>query len=200
MNQRAADSFTAERRHFLKLGAAAAACSLVMPASAFATSIGSVARKLSFVNLHTDERLKATYWQNGAYQPNALGELDHLLRDWRTDEVHKIDIKLFDLLWELHQRLDSRAPFEIISGYRSPKTNATLAAASDGVAKKSLHMQGMAIDISFAGRELAHPPGHRHGGAHRPDPQQLAPRQERIERGHGGLRLGNGEREWSVFV
>lgn len=154
MNQRAADSFMAGRRHFLKLGAAAAACSLVMPAGAFATTIGSAARKLSFVNLHTDERLAATYWHNGRYQPKALGELDHLLRDWRTDELHKIDVKLFDVLWELHQRLDSRAPFEIISGYRSPKTNATLAAASDGVAKKSLHMQGMAIDIALGDAKL----------------------------------------------
>ncbi len=144
----------AERRHFLKLGAAAAACSLVMPASAFATSIGSVARKLSFVNLHTDERLTATYWHNGSYQRPVLNELDHLLRDWRTDEVHKIDAKLFDVLWELQQRLESRAPFEIISGYRSPKTNATLAAASDGVAKKSLHMQGMAIDIALGDAKL----------------------------------------------
>lgn len=154
MNQHAADSFMAERRHFLKLGVAAAACSVIMPASAFATSVGSVSRKLSFVNVHTNERLGSTYWHNGAYQPGALTELDHLLRDWRTDEVHKIDIKLFDLLWELHQRLDSRAPFEIISGYRSPKTNATLASASSGVAKKSLHMQGMAIDIMLGGTKL----------------------------------------------
>jgi uncharacterized protein YcbK (DUF882 family) len=154
VNQHAADSFMAERRRFLKLGAAAAACSLVMPASAFATSVGSVARKLSFVNVHTNERLSATYWQDGAYQPSALNDFDVLLRDWRTDEVHKMDVKLFDLLWELHQRLDSRAPFEIISGYRSPKTNATLAAASDGVAKKSLHMQGRAIDIMLGDTKL----------------------------------------------
>jgi len=155
VNQRTADSLAASRRRFLKLGAAAAACSLVMPASAFATSMSSVARKLSFVNLHTNEKLTASYWQNGSYQPQALKDLFHLLRDWRTGEVMEMDVKLLDVLWELHQRLDSSKPFEVISGYRSPKTNATLAAASNGVAKKSLHMQGKAIDINLPDKKLA---------------------------------------------
>lgn len=154
MNQQIADSLAASRRRFLKLGAAAAACSLVLPGSVLAASVGNVARKLSFVNLHTDEKLSAVYWENGAYVPKGLQQVNHLLRDWRTGDVKDIDVKLLDVLWELHQRLDSKHPFEVISGYRSPKTNATLASASDGVAKKSLHMRGMAIDISLPDKKL----------------------------------------------
>lgn len=133
---------------------AAAACGLALPGSAFATSVGNVARKLSFVNLHTNERLSSAYWQNGSYQPGALKDINHLLRDWRTGDVKEIDVRLLDVLWELHQRLDSKKPFEVISAYRSPKTNATLASASNGVAKKSLHMQGMAIDINVTDKKL----------------------------------------------
>jgi uncharacterized protein YcbK (DUF882 family) len=154
VKQRDADSSVAERRHFLKLTAAAATCGLLLPGSAFAAALGTATRKLSFVNLHTDERLSAVYWQNGAYQPQTLNEIDYLLRDWRTGDVKKMDVKLLDALWELHQRLDSKKPFEVISGYRSPKTNAKLASASSGVAKKSLHMQGMAIDINLADKKL----------------------------------------------
>lgn len=154
MNQRAANGLTASRRHFLKLGAAAAACSIALPASALAASVGTMARKLSFVHIHTNERLSAAYWQNGAYQPGAVREINAVLRDWRTGEVKEIDLRLLDILWELHQRLDSKKPFEIISGYRSPQTNATLAAASSGVAKKSLHMQGKAIDINLPDKKL----------------------------------------------
>lgn len=154
MKQRDADSLSASRRRFLGLGVAAAACSILLPGNALAASVGNVARKLSFVNLHTSERLSAVYWQNGAYQPGALNEIDHLLRDWRTGDVKQMDAKLLDVLWELHRRLESKKPFEVISGYRSPKTNATLASASSGVAKKSLHMQGMAIDIRLADKKL----------------------------------------------
>lgn len=156
MNQRHADSLAASRRRFLKLGAATAACSLVMPAGSFgATSLGSAARNLSLVHLHTNEKLSATYWQNGSYRPQILSDVYHLLRDWRTGEVIEMDVTLLDVLWELHQRLGSDKPFEVISAYRSPKTNATLAAASNGVAKKSLHMRGMAIDINLPGTKLS---------------------------------------------
>jgi uncharacterized protein YcbK (DUF882 family) len=154
VNQHAADSLAASRRRFLKLGAAAAACSLILPGSALAASVGKVARKLSFVNLHTNEKLSTVYWENGTYLSEGLKQVNHVLRDWRTGDVKDMDVKLLDALWELHQRLGSKQPFEVISGYRSPKTNATLASASDGVAKKSLHMQGMAIDINLPDRKL----------------------------------------------
>jgi uncharacterized protein YcbK (DUF882 family) len=107
-------------------------------------------RTLSLVSTHTNEKLKATYWRNGAYDKGALRDIDHVLRDHRTGEVARMDTDLLDLLVELHRRTGSRKPFQIISGYRSPKTNAMLASASGGVAKRSLHMDAKAIDIRLA--------------------------------------------------
>jgi len=138
------------RRTFLIAGGLATA-SLATPALARAATD---CRSLAFSNLHTGERLKADYWVAGRYEPDALAEIDRILRDFRTGEVHPMERSLLDLLNRLHARLDSDAPFGIISGYRSPKTNAMLASASSGVAKKSLHMQGMAIDIRLADRDL----------------------------------------------
>jgi uncharacterized protein YcbK (DUF882 family) len=107
-------------------------------------------RTVAFHNLHTGESLKATYWDNGAYVPDALSAVNHLLRDFRTGDVHTIDPRLIDLVTTLSATVDSNSPFQVISGYRSPATNAMLHAHSDGVAKGSLHMQGLAIDIRLA--------------------------------------------------
>ncbi|SLN59061.1 DUF882 domain-containing protein [Oceanibacterium hippocampi] len=115
----------------------------------------STHRTLSLVSLNTGERLKATYWEGGAYQPDAIDEFNRLLRDWRSGEIHPIDPKLLDLVHALGQKLGCQKPIQIISGYRSPKTNAALARKSNGVAKKSMHMLGQAIDIRLPGCELA---------------------------------------------
>lgn len=104
-------------------------------------------RRVSFLNLHTDERLTAEYWVRGRYLPDALAEINRLLRDHRTGEVHPIDPGLIDLVHDLQQLVDSRQPFHIISGYRSPRTNALLRAKSHRVARNSFHMRGMAIDL-----------------------------------------------------
>jgi uncharacterized protein YcbK (DUF882 family) len=109
---------------------------------------------LAFDNLHTGEKLKTVYWRDGEYLPEAMRHIDWLLRDFRAEEIHPIDPRLLDLLAALHARLASRRPFEVISGYRSPATNAMLARLSGGVAQNSLHMQGMAIDIRVPGRDL----------------------------------------------
>lgn len=140
------------RRNILSLGAAAAA-SLVVARPA----IASVApeRALAFHNTHTGERLAATYWANGAYVPEALSDIRKVLRDHRSGEEHDMDVRLLDLLSELRHKLDTREPFHVISGYRSPKTNGLMAKASHGVAKRSLHMVGEAIDIRVPGRDLA---------------------------------------------
>jgi uncharacterized protein YcbK (DUF882 family) len=106
---------------------------------------------LSFHNLHTGEALAIEYWQNGAYAADACAAIDQILRDHRTGEIHAIDARLLDLLHELSGQLETRAPFQVISGYRSPHTNAALADASSGVARGSLHMQGLAIDIAIEG-------------------------------------------------
>jgi uncharacterized protein YcbK (DUF882 family) len=138
------------RRRFLKFGLAAIASAAVWPAEAKLVD----RRRLSFENLHTGERLDTVYWVNGAYQPGALRAINVLLRDFRSGDVYPIDRKLLDLLVHLRARLNSAAPIQVISGYRSPETNALLASYSDGVAAGSLHMQGMAIDLRVPGRSL----------------------------------------------
>jgi uncharacterized protein YcbK (DUF882 family) len=141
------------RRRFLGLGAAAALT--LAPGMAMARDWSAPARSLAFLNLHTGERLKTTYWASGQYVPNALDEINFILRDFVANEVAAMNVGLLDLLVALRSKMDSSQPFEIISGYRSPATNAMLRAHSHGVAKKSLHMKAMAIDIHLPGRDLA---------------------------------------------
>lgn len=129
-----------------------ALAAIALPAQALPRA--PLKRVLDLHNLHTDERLSAEYWAGGDYAPDALAAIDHLLRDFRTGERHAIDRRLLDVLHELRMRLDTNAPFQVISGYRSPRTNAMLREASSGVAGHSLHMSGMAIDIRVPGREL----------------------------------------------
>ena len=150
------------RRKFFGLGASAltAAAGIALtggPALAALPRSGLVLpqdRSLSFYNLHTGESLKTTYWEGGEAVPEALGQINYILRDFRTDTEHPIDVKLLNLLMALHRRMDSSEPFNVISGYRSPQTNAMLRRDSSGVAKHSLHMDGMAIDIRLPGRSL----------------------------------------------
>ncbi len=112
-------------------------------------------RRLAVHNLHTGESLDAVYWERGAYVPDALSAVDHVLRDFRTGDVHRIDPRLLDTLAKLGARVEARQPFSVISGYRSPRTNSVLHRESGGVATHSLHMKGMAIDIRLAGLELS---------------------------------------------
>ncbi len=140
------------RRAFM-VGGSAALGLAAFPALA---SIPNTPRRLTLLNLHTGESVKSTYWSDGQYVPGALGEIAHVLRDHRNNSVHPIDPHLLDLLTHLRRSLDANAPFHVISGYRSPESNAMLAAASDGVAHNSLHMQGMAIDIRVPGVQLKH--------------------------------------------
>lgn len=136
------------RRQFL-VAAAAAAPALMVPALAAAETPGLMAptRALTFVHTHTSERLSLEYFTRGRYVPDALAALNRLLRDFRTGEVTAIDPNLFDLLHQLQVHTGAGRPYQIISGYRSPKTNAALRQRSEGVASGSLHMSGRAIDI-----------------------------------------------------
>jgi uncharacterized protein YcbK (DUF882 family) len=148
------------RRRFLGLGVAAAAVALSpLRANAALAAKKVPVRSLSFFNTHTGERLITTYCCNGRYEPQALKQINHILRDWRVDQVKPIDPKLLDLLHELSGTLEVDSPFHIISGYRSPVTNATLrekGGAHTGVATQSLHMLGKAIDIRVPGVKLEH--------------------------------------------
>jgi uncharacterized protein YcbK (DUF882 family) len=136
----------------LGLGGVAATAPGVGLAKAF---VGDGSRKVALHNLHTNEDISITYWQDGGYLPDALAEVNHVLRDFRTGDVHDIHPELLDLLHTLTGELALDAPLQVISGYRSPKTNARLAASSRGVAHHSLHMEGKAIDIRAPGVPLA---------------------------------------------
>jgi uncharacterized protein YcbK (DUF882 family) len=138
-----------DRRKLLQFGLGAGASLLGAPALAAETH-----RSLSLANLHTGERLSATYWEGGDYVPQALQALNRVLRDHRTGEVHPISPDLLDLVARLRGRLDTKGAVEIISGYRSPASNAALHEKSSGVATRSLHMQGLAIDLRIPGVEL----------------------------------------------
>jgi uncharacterized protein YcbK (DUF882 family) len=143
------------RRTFLQ-GLAVAGATLSAPAL-MAREVAAGERRLSFYNLHTGERLNATYWAEGAYIEQELAAINRLLRDHRSGEVYAIDRKLLDRLYTLQQQLDNNGTYQVISGYRSPATNAGLRKVSNGgVAKRSLHMQGRAIDIRLPGVELKH--------------------------------------------
>lgn len=111
-------------------------------------------RALAFHNLHTDERLRVSYWQNGKYDRAACTKIDHILRDHYSGDIYPMDLRLFDLLHDVQNKLGYDGNIEIISGYRSPHTNMILARNSDGVAKHSYHTKGMAIDVRMQGVSL----------------------------------------------
>jgi uncharacterized protein YcbK (DUF882 family) len=140
------------RREFLRIGAGASA-SLIVRAG-FAKPNAPLERSLGFYNTHTDETLKTVYWAEGKYLPEGLREINRILRDFRTGDVHRMDEKLLDLLYVLQAKTGRKNKFHIISGYRSPATNAMLSTRSAGVAKRSYHMQGKAIDIRLPGYDL----------------------------------------------
>jgi uncharacterized protein YcbK (DUF882 family) len=140
------------RRKFLKLSMLAAAMPLPASASAW---LAAPERRLSFHNLHTGESVNLPYWVQGEYVPESLTEINHVLRDFRNNQVAAIDTRLLDLLDRVKAELGTSKPFQVISGYRSPATNHLLSERSSGVAKHSLHMEGKAIDIRIPGIQLA---------------------------------------------
>ncbi|MBO9559496.1 MAG: DUF882 domain-containing protein [Caulobacter sp.] len=110
-------------------------------------SAGHEPRWLKLHNIHTQEKIEAVYFEKGEYVPDAVQALDKVLRDYRTGDVYSMHPELFDTLSTLHQKTGSSSHFQVISGYRSPKTNAMLHERSGQVAKRSLHMDGKAMDV-----------------------------------------------------
>lgn len=141
------------RRGFLKLcGGFVAAAASFSVVDALAAPSG--VRSLSFLNLHTGERLQADYWLRGAYQDDVLSEVNRLMRDHRTGDIHPINPRLLDVVSAVRRLLGSQSPVHVISGYRSPRTNAALHSANpSGVAVRSYHTRGMAIDLRFPDRD-----------------------------------------------
>ena len=106
-------------------------------------------RTLSLYNIHNSESLNIVYKRNGKLIPSAQKQLNHFMRDWRTNDPTKMDPKLFDILWEIHTELGSKKPIHLISGYRSRKTNNRLRRRGGGQAKNSRHVLGKATDVHF---------------------------------------------------
>src|SRR5260370_31434257 len=173
---------TLERRRFLKLGALATAV-LLIPGAALADdwiriepeeprprarlrparmvlprtgdANGASVRQLAFYNVHTGERLRTVYYEDGHYVPGALHEVDYFFRDFRANEIKPIDTQLLDVLYDMRRELGTNRPFNLVSGYRSASTNAWLATFNEGVARHSMHIEGKASDIHVPGVELA---------------------------------------------
>ena len=144
------------RRGFLQTGAAVLAAASLPRRSWAAIPAASVpVRKLGLYNTHTGEQLNTVYWAEGSYQTEGLRDIYRLLRDHRSGEISPIDTGLLELLYVLSASLGTSERLHVISGYRSPATNAMLAQKSSGVAKHSLHMEGLAMDIRVPGRDLA---------------------------------------------
>jgi uncharacterized protein YcbK (DUF882 family) len=139
------------RRRFLGLSVASCAA-LAVAKSATALSYPSMAaRELRFYNLHTLESLTAVYWRDGTYLPEGLAQISYHLRDFRTGGIKPIDPTLLNIVHQVTSSLECDQPINVISGYRTPATNAMLAARSEKVAPNSFHMRGQAIDIRLPG-------------------------------------------------
>lgn len=135
------------RRGFLRQAGAAA---MLLPIGAV-WARSSERRSLSLVHTHTGERLSTVYFEGSQYIASELSRINWLLRDFRTGDVHPIDPAVLDILADLRTLADRDEPYEVISGYRSPKTNAELRQRSSGVAEHSLHLEGRAIDVRLPG-------------------------------------------------
>jgi uncharacterized protein YcbK (DUF882 family) len=143
------------RRRFLTGAFGLTAGMASVAARALADPGATLHRTVAFVHTHTGEQLTAHYYVEGRYQPRVLRQVDHLLRDFRTGDVHPIDPALLDLLVALQTRSGCEAPYAVISGYRSPATNSLLRRTTEGVAPHSMHLQGRAIDIRLPGYATA---------------------------------------------
>lgn len=144
------------RRAVLRAFAATAVAAAPVCANAFGLLRGAGdIRSIRMHNGRTGESLNMTYWIDGDYIAPALDEINFFMRDWRSDSVRDIDTRTIDIMAAAHRILDANDPYLLLSGYRSPETNAMLRARSSGVARNSLHMQGQAADLRLASRSVS---------------------------------------------
>jgi len=138
------------RRGFLT-SLAGAAVTLAAPAAMASVAAPARDRELSFYNIHTGEKLSATFWSDGNYLDDGIEQISWLFRDHRAGTAYPIDPKLLDLLHQLQSTIERQGEFHVISGYRSPATNDMLGKGSSGVARRSQHMLGKAVDVRLPG-------------------------------------------------
>lgn len=142
-----------KRRSFLK-SSVAVASALALPSLSRAAIAAPHERSLRFYNTHTGETLRSMFWAEGQFIPEALQDINHLLRDHRNDQVAAMDPELLLLLDRVSSQFSNHEVIHVISGYRSPETNRLLAETTGGVAKHSMHMEGKAVDLRIPGRDL----------------------------------------------
>lgn len=133
--------------------AASAASSIVFPTRAFAAS--RPIRRLSLHNLQTNEYLETIYWEDGYYEPEALHDINRIMRDHHNGKVKSIDLNLLDLLHDLRRVLRTSKPISVISAYRTKATNDLLRREGFNAVKHSLHIKGKAVDIRVPGRKTS---------------------------------------------
>jgi uncharacterized protein YcbK (DUF882 family) len=143
------------RRLIRAAGALAGASAAGMLGGIAAAEPDGDAKRVVLSNLHNPEPLDIVYRRGDYYVPDALSAVQALLRDYRTGAQHPIDPRLMDHLCDVAHRLGAEPVFSVISGYRSPQTNAMLHERSSGVSSRSLHVEGRAIDVRLAGIECA---------------------------------------------
>ncbi len=115
---------------------------------------GGDVRRIRMYSGRTGERIDMIYWIEGKYIKDAVAEVNHFMRDWRTNDVKSMDLRTVDIMAAAHNMMDANEPYMLLSGYRSPKTNAMLRSRSRGVAKNSLHLKGQAADLRLASRSV----------------------------------------------
>ena len=139
------------RRHFIKRAGLVYVATNALLARPAAANIDRRPRSLRFLHTHTGESLSTQYFDGVTFDVASLRNIDFLLRDFRTGETHVMDPALLDILYDLQELADHEAPFEVISGFRSPGTNEMLRGKSLGVAEHSQHILGKAIDVRLSG-------------------------------------------------
>lgn len=150
------DNTGLSRRGLLGIFAATTVAAAPTMSNAFSLLRGAGdIRRLHMHSARTGETIDAIYWIDGDYIPEVLQEVDHFFRDWRNDHTHRIDTRTVDILAATHNLLDSNEPYMLLSGYRSPETNAMLRRRSRGVARNSRHMIGQAADIRVHERSVS---------------------------------------------
>lgn len=148
-----ASSFT--RRSLLRVFAATTVVAAPTYANAFGLLRGAGdIRRLRLYSGRTGEFLDAVYWIEGDYIAPVLKEINYFMRDWRNDKAVKMDPRNFDIMAASHRLMDVNEPYMLLSGYRSPETNAMLRSQSRGVARNSLHIQGQAADLRLKSRSV----------------------------------------------
>lgn len=133
---------------------AVAAAPTFSNAAGFLRGSGDI-RRIRMSSVRTGESIDTIYWIEGKYIRDAVKEIAYFMRDWRTDDVHDIDTRTIDIMAASHNMLDANEPFTLLSGYRSPATNALLRSRSRGVAKNSRHLLGQAADLQLKSRSVS---------------------------------------------